>query len=85
MTRFRVWLRPLGNTSRVRVEGKDNTGWLLGRLSQSFVFKNSEPVCEEMGSACCTFHVSYGAQVSRLSFEKLLAAIPEVLLMSEPA
>ena len=85
MTRFRVWVRPLGNTSRVRVEGRDNAGWLLRRLSESFVFKTSEPVCEEAGSSCCTFHVSYGAQLSRTSFEKLLSAIPEVLLMAETA
>jgi hypothetical protein len=32
-----------------------------------------------------TFRVPYSSQISRSSFEQLLAAIPEVKLMLEPA
>jgi len=84
MNVFRVWARSLGNASRVRVEGNENTRWLLARLSRSFIFKSSEPVCEEMDTAFCTFRVPYSSQVSRSILEKLLAAIPEVDLMLEP-
>jgi hypothetical protein len=85
MIRFRVWLRPLGGIFRIRVEGRDNAGWLLRRLSESFVFKNSQPVCDDSAASCCTFHVPDGPNLSRARLEKLLAAIPEVELMAEPA
>ena len=85
MNAFRVWIRSLGNASRVRVEGDENARWLLGRLSQSFVFKSSEPVRAARDPSCCTFRVPYGSQVSRDRVERLLATIPEVTLMTEPA
>jgi hypothetical protein len=82
MKAFRVWIRALGDASRVRVEGNENAHWLLGRLSQSFVFKSSAPVLQERGTPCCTFEVFYGSQTSRSTFERLLAGIPEVQLMA---
>lgn len=84
MNVFRVWLRPLGNSSRVRVEGNENAHWLIGRLSQAFVFKSSAPIREEGVGCCCSFEVPYGRQTSRGTLEKLLAAIPEVALMADP-
>jgi hypothetical protein len=84
MNAFRVWIRSLGDASRVRVEGNENTRWLLDRLSQSFVFKSSAPVVQERGTPCCTFEVFYGSQTSRSTFERLLATIPEVTLMAGP-
>lgn len=84
MKAFRVWVRPLGGVCRVRVDGLPNATWLLDRLGQSFVFKTCEPICCDGGSSCCTFRVSYGPQVSRSSFDRILAAIPEVNLMTEP-
>lgn len=86
MTSFRVWTRSLGNSpSRVRVEGSENTKWLIARLSQSFAFKNSQPVREDTASACCTFEVPYGSLTSRSGHERLLGNIPEVNMMLEPA
>ena len=85
MDAFRVWLTPLGSTCRVRVDGVGNAAWLLGRLSQSFVFKNCEPVKEEPGSSCCDFRVVYSFQMSHSSFQRLMAAIPEVRLMADRA
>jgi hypothetical protein len=84
MSAFRVWVRALGNASRVRVDGSENANWLLRRLSEAFVFKSSEPVCEVNGTSCWTFRVPYTSQMSRSSFERLLAKIPEVNLMSDP-
>jgi hypothetical protein len=85
MSLFPVWIRPLSSACRMRVDGIHNTQWLLNRLSQSFVFKSSEPVREEEGSSCCSFHVLYSSQMSDSKFAKLLGAIPEVNLMLEPA
>jgi hypothetical protein len=85
MNPFHVWLRPVGDFCRVRVDGIENARWLLGRLSQSFVFKTFEPFVETMGSSVCSFQIPYNPPLSRTKFVRLLAAIPEVRLMSEPA
>ena len=83
MNEFRVWLRPLGSTCQLRVDGVRNAHWLLDRLGRSFVFKTAPPMDEEEGSSCCTFRVAYSSQISRRRVERLLAAIPEVSLIRE--
>jgi hypothetical protein len=85
MNAFHVWVSPMVNACRVRVEGIRNAQWLLNRLSQSFVFKSSEPLDEDKAIACSTFKVQYTSQMSGLQFTKLLAAIPEVNATLEPA
>jgi hypothetical protein len=85
MKSFRVWIGTLDRSSRVRVEGSENTQWLLTRLSRSFVFKSSEPVCEESTGDCCTFQVPYNSLTSRCGLERLLRTIPEVNMTLEPA
>lgn len=85
MIAFRVWVQSLGSASGVRVEGSENARWLLGRLSQSFIFKSSEPVSEELNGSGCTFRVPHNSQLSFSAFKRLLAAMPEVHLMAGPA
>ena len=85
MNPFHVWLRPASDFCRVRVDGIENARWLLDRLSQSFVFKTFEPFGEAMGSSMCSFQIPYNPPLSRFKFERLLAAIPEVRWMLEPA
>jgi hypothetical protein len=85
MDKFSVWMRPLGTSCRVRVDGKKNTDWLLDRLSHAFAFKSCEPVTEDHCSSSCSFRVMYTSQMSRLAFDRLMASIPEVALMPEPA
>ena len=85
MNAFRVWVRPMVSVCKVRVDGIRNAKWLVNRLSQSFVFKSSEPMDDDLATACSSFQVQYNSQVSRSTFEKLLAAIPEVNVMLEPA
>ncbi|MBN2293603.1 MAG: hypothetical protein JXM70_14330 [Pirellulales bacterium] len=85
MNAFSVWIRPLGGNCRVRVDGIKNAQWLIDRLAKSFVFKTSEPMDKDRGSLSCTFRVAYSSQISHRGLEKLLAAIPEVNLMMEPA
>lgn len=83
MNAFRVWIRSRANGSRVRVEGNENALWLIGRLSQSFVFKSSEPVRQDNDGVCCTFEVPYGSQNSSSTFVSLLRSIREVILTAE--
>jgi hypothetical protein len=85
MLLFQVWIRPLTTACRVRVEGIRNAQWLLNRLSESFVFKTSEPLDDDMETACTSFHVQYSSQLSAPKLAKLLAAIPEVSLRMEAA
>jgi len=85
MKSFQVWIRPLSSACRVCVDGIRNAQWLLNRLSDFFVFKTSEPVDDNLATACSSFQVQYNSQMSGSKFAKLLAAIPEVNLMSEPA
>ena len=85
MNTFPVWIRPMDGTCQVRVDGLDNTKWLIRRLGQFFVFKTAEPVREDEGSSCCTFRVADGSLISRYNFERLLRGIPEVKLMLDLA
>ena len=85
MNRFRVWLRPLNNGCKVKVDGIKNAKWLLNRLSQSFIFKSSEAMNEDEFFPACVFAVPYGSQMSDSMFWKLLRDISEVDLMPEPA
>jgi hypothetical protein len=84
MNRFNVWIRPLVNACRVRVESLENARWLLNRLSQSFIFKSSEPINETDFFPGCSFRVAYSSQMCQPMFQKLLVAIPEVKLLAEP-
>ena len=85
MAGFRVWIRPLGNCCRMRVEGRENAEWLLNRLSPFLVTRTSESIRGEDGSNCCRFSVASAPVQSCPTFDLLLASIPEVNLMWEPA
>jgi hypothetical protein len=85
MNAFRVWIRPTVSVCRVRVDGIRNAQWLLNRLSESFVFKSSEPLDDNTATACSSFQVQFSSQMSGPRFARLLAAIPEVNLLLEPA
>ena len=55
MNPFQVRIRPMVSVCRVRVDGIRNAQWLLKRLSESFVFKTSEPLDEDIAAACSSF------------------------------
>ena len=80
-----VWIRPLTNVCVVRVENRWEVDWLLKRLSQSFVFKTSEPMSEDQNSSCSTFRLPYSSRMPRRDLERLLASIPEIHVMLESA
>ena len=81
---FNVWISRKDGALRIRVDGLENTNWLLRRLSDSFVFKTSEPLHEVPNSSDYTFRVAHNSEMSDRRFEKLLASIAEVKLMLEP-
>lgn len=83
MPAFNVWVRRLEGASRVRVDALANAHWLIRKLSDSFVFKTSEPVNERQDSPDCTFRVAHDSQLTGARFEKLLAGINEVRLLRE--
>ena len=85
MKAFRVWIRSSQNNCRLRVDGIRNAHWLLDRLGHSFVFKTAAPMDEEEGSMCYSFRVAYSSHISNRGLVRLLAAIPEVTLMRDPA
>ncbi len=85
MNKFRVWIRPLGSCCRLRVDGCQNAEWLLARLSRSFAFKSCEPMNVDIATSSCTFQVLYTSDMSRTRFDRLMASIPEVTVMSDPA
>ena len=82
---FSVCISRMDGALRLRVDGLENTTWLLGRLSDFFVFKTSEPLHEVPNSSDYTFRVAHNSQMSGRRFEKLLAGIAEVKMMLEPA
>ena len=81
---FSVWIRRMEGASGLRVDGRENTNWLLRRLSDFFVFKTSEPLHEVPNSSDYSFRVAHNSQMPGRRFEKLLAGIAEVKLMLEP-
>jgi len=85
MKEFSVWISRMDGASRLRVDSQENAKWLLRRLSDSFVFKTSEPLHDVRNSLDCTFRVTHNSQMSSSRFEKLLAGIAEEKLMLEPA
>lgn len=80
---FRVWLRPLGYEWRVCVDGLECAQWLLVRLSEAFGLQSRQGISQELGSRLCTFQVPYDPPYSYSRLKDLLAAIPEVQLMSD--
>jgi hypothetical protein len=83
MRSLRVWVRRSGDFCQVRVDRSQDARRLLEVLSQSFVFKTFDPMREE--ESFCSFLIPYNPPLSHALFVKLLAAIPEVRLMTEPA
>jgi hypothetical protein len=83
MDAFRVLICRLDGETCLRVEGLDNTNWLLHRLSDLFVFKTCEPL-RELSNAAYAFRVAHTSLLSGQQFEKLLAGISEVKLIVEP-
>ena len=83
MSTFHVWIRPVGEACRVRVDGKENCKWLFARLIDMVGFEECRDLtCSPDGQY--TFNVLFGADLTTLSLTKLLRGLPQVELMSQP-
>ncbi len=85
MKPFHVWVRPLGQNCRVRVDGLDNGSWLRDRLIDLAIVDSGQAVGREESIGIYTFLVPYSAEMTRSILAEVLAKIPEVELMCEPA
>ncbi|MBI3463143.1 MAG: hypothetical protein HY000_08810 [Planctomycetes bacterium] len=83
MNKFQVAVSPQDNFCGVRVQGLENGRWLLDHLSRVFIFKSSDPLNEDPGGGTSSFRVSYSSQVSLSLLQKILGAIPQVVLITE--
>ncbi len=80
MKTFQVWIRPLGEACRVRVDGLENGRWLLARLIETSGIKRGEPTAEGEPFGLFTFLVALSPTMTRSMLGEWLAAIPEVNL-----
>lgn len=81
---IRVWVRSLGNSCRIRVEGLENTKSLVERLAQSPLMAGLESVDIEPHGSTATFHLPHSARWTLADLETEIAQIPGVRLMNEP-
>lgn len=84
MESFHVWIRPLGEFCRIRVEDEDAARWLFSQLADVV---GSES-CQQLTlnpSGSYTFSVPYCSSLTREGLRQLLIDLPEVELMPQPA
>jgi hypothetical protein len=81
---FQVWISRSDGATRVRVDGLDNTNWLLSQLSRSFVFKTCDPLRDLLNSSVYTFSVADNSQMSGSQLHKLLGGFSEVRVSLDP-
>lgn len=83
MNRFQVWLRPIGNATKVRVEGQKNAEWLREQLLDAGAGCGiSQPV---NGTTCAAFLAYHTPEVDAFKLRHILTALPTVKLMLDPA
>jgi hypothetical protein len=83
MDKFRVWVCRIDGATCLRVDGLENAHWLLGRLSDFFVFKTCEPLCNASAASAYTFRVADNSQMSAARLGRVLAGISEVNMIVE--
>jgi hypothetical protein len=83
MDKFRVWVCRTDGATSLRVDGLENAHWLLGRLSDFFIFKTCEPIRNASDASAYTFHVADNSQMSAARLGRVLAGISEVNMIIE--
>lgn len=84
MHEFQVWLRPLGDFCRIRVNGATNAGWLLQHLGRTFMIDTADPTPETHQPEVFTFDVPCETGETRSRLERALSLMREVNLMMGP-
>ena len=83
MNRLQVWLRPLGSSYRVKVDGSDNAKWLCRRLQEQDVeCMQPENIA---GTAFWVFVATVPSAIAHRKLPEIISGMPEVQLMLEPA
>ena len=83
MNRFHVWLRPVGNATKVRVDGQTNADWLREQLLYAGAGCGiGQPIA---GTAFATFLAYHTPHVDALKLRDIISKLPEVELMLDPA
>jgi hypothetical protein len=85
MNAFKVLISRVDGASCLRVDGFENTNWLIRRLSDFFVFKTCEPLREVMDGRAFAFRLQHNSQLSASQIERLLNGLSEVKLTIERA
>lgn len=85
MRPFRVWLRPLGEACRIRVEGRDNAVWLRERVMTSLNVECQESTGGQDSHDVGTLVVRCELPGTQIELDRLLARIPELEVMCQPA
>ncbi|MFK7819267.1 MAG: hypothetical protein AB8G99_11145 [Planctomycetaceae bacterium] len=82
-TPFEVWLRPLGDKFRLRVEAQSSARWLIAHLEALPGSKKCESV--NWAPDGYTFNVRLTTNLTRMELLKTLSELSEVQLMPQPA
>ncbi len=80
---FFVRISSQGDLSRVRVDGIENTNWLLLQLSEGYVFRTFDPLIRVAGSTECIFSIPLNPPLSHYSLSRMLASFPFVMLVQD--
>ena len=85
MKLFNVWTRPLGKTCRVCVEGLKSGRWLFSKMEDKAGSGNCTSIGLDQADGKYSFLVSYTITFSQYDLDDLMAALPEVRIMNQPA
>ena len=80
----RVWVRPLGQGCRIRVESVENAFWVIERLIETNRLVGLDRVELNSSELDCTFEIPTSSQRTRTTLESALAQISGIQLMLEP-
>ena len=83
MEQFKVWLRPMGNSCKVKVDGSQNAEWLRGKLmAKALECSDAEQLA---GTSCYVFVATFKSQITEFEFRTLILHMSEAQLMLDPA
>ncbi len=85
MSPFHVWLRPLGNSCRVRVDGIGNTRWVLDHLERHPAIRAIGSLDVMVDDTVCSFCIPFHSTLSSQTFDRMIREVPEAQVMLELA
>lgn len=83
MTTFQVWLRAVGGSTKIQVDGKLNVAWLRDRLRERGLIC-TDPLSIQ-GTNRYIFRIDDTPEMDRAAVQEFVEHLPEVELMHAPA